>query len=111
MKVLIGLLWAIFVFIPLLQPLEAQTGESETWYLMARHGECHKMEVLKRKIPGIVGVNNPESFKKLMESMGHKTIIKKLEGLEGKAVQAIVPDKGLDLMLVKKSICKEFGGK
>lgn len=110
-KILTGLLRTIAISFPLLFPLTSYAGESEIWFLMARHGECHKMAVLKRKVPEIAGVKNPESFKKLMESMGHKVIIKKLEGLEGKAVQVSVPDKGLDLMFVKKSVCKEFGGK
>lgn len=102
---------AASVFFSLLLPLAAHAAEAETWFLMARHGECNKIEVLKRKVPEIAGVKNPQSFKKLMESMGHKVIIKKLEGLEDKAVQVSVPDKGLDLMFVKKSICREFGGK
>ena len=89
-------------------PFAAYSGETETWFLMARHGECQKIKTLKRKIPEIDGVKTPASFKKLMESMGSQTIIKKLEGLEGKAVQVSVPDKGLELMFVKKSICKEI---
>ena len=108
MKKLIGILGPAATSFSLIMPLVAYAGDTETWFLMARHGECQKIEILKRKIPEIDGIKNPESFKKLMESMGHKTIIKKLEGLEGKAVQVSVQDKGLELMFVKKSACREI---
>ena len=92
----------------MLLPYAVNADETESWFLMARHGECQKINILQRKIPEIDGINNPESFIKLMESLGHKAIVKKLEGLEGKAVQINVPARGLALMFVKKSICKEI---
>ncbi len=94
-----------------LSAFAAYADDTETWFLMARHGECHRINVLQRKIPQIDGIKTPESFKKLMESLGHKVIVKNLEGLEGKAVQVSVHDRGLDLMFVKKAICKKLVSK
>ncbi len=78
------------------------------WFLMSRHGECFEISSLKRKIPDMEGIRDPESFIKLMESKNYKVKIGKLEGLEGKAVQVSVPAKGLDLIFVKKSICQKI---
>ena len=111
MQKLIGVLGTAIITFSLLIPIAVGAGDDETWFLMARHGECQSINVLQRKIPQIGGVKNPESFKKLMESMGHKAIVKNLKGLEGKAVEISVPDKGLGLIFVKKSVCKKLDGK
>ena len=91
-----------------MSPVTGYGKEPSPWFLMSRHGECFEISSLKRKIPDMAGIRDPESFIKLMESKNYKVKIGKLEGLEGKAVQVSVPAKGLDLIFVTKSICQKF---
>lgn len=92
----------------LMSPMAVYGKGPAAWFLMARHGECFEISSLKRKISDIGGVRNPESFIKLMESKNYKVITEEMEGLESKAVQVSVPEKGLDLIFVKKSVCREI---
>jgi len=86
----------------------ARSDDSEKWFLMSRHGECAEIKSLQRKIPDIEGVNDPQSFSKLMKEKGYKVITNELKELQGKAVEVSVPDKGLSLIFVVESVCKEF---
>ena len=89
----------------------ARSDDSEKWFLMSRHGECAEIKSLQRKIPDIDGIEDPESFSKLMEEKGYEVITNELKELQGKALEVSVPEKGLSLMFVIGSICKEFAGK
>ena len=84
------------------------SDDSEKWFLMARHGECAEIKSLQRKIPDIEGVNDPQSFSKLMKEKGYEVITNELKELQGKAVEVSVPKEGLSLMFVVESVCKEF---
>jgi len=86
----------------------AHSDDSEKWFLMSRHGECAEIKSLQRKIPDIDGIEDPESFSKLMEEKGYEVITNELKELQGKALEVSVPEKGLSLMFVIGSICKEF---
>ena len=86
----------------------ARSDDSEKWFLMSRHGECAEMKSLQRKVPGIEGINDPQSFSKLMKEKGYEVITNELKELQGKAVEVSVPKEGLSLMFVIESICKEF---
>lgn len=98
----------LFVFIS-----KASANDSEKWFLMSRHGECAKIESLRRKIPDIGDIENPQSFIMFMEGKGHKVIAKDLfsneiEDLQGIAFQVNISEMGLNLLFVKDSMCKEF---
>ena len=86
----------------------AHSDDTEKWFLMSRHGECVEIKSLQRKIPDIEGINDPQSFSKLMKEKGYEVITNELKELQGKAVEVNVPDKELSLMFVVESICKEF---
>ncbi len=81
---------------------------SEKWFLMARHGECAEIKSLQRKIPDIEGIEDPQSFSKLMKEKGYEVITNELKELQGKAVEVSVPKERLSLMFVVESICKEI---
>ena len=83
----------------------ASANNSEKWFLMSRHGECVEIKSLQRKIPDIGNIEDPQSFILFMEGKGHKVISNELQG---KALQVSIPEKGLSLMFVKGSMCKEF---
>ena len=86
----------------------ASANNSEKWFLMSRHGECVEIRSLQRKIPGMGNIQDPQSFIMFMEGKGHKVISNELKELQGKALQVSIPEKGLSLMFVKGSMCKEF---
>ena len=110
MNKFLGFLASAFSF-AVLFGIPAQGNTLENWFLMSRHGECAKIESLKRKIPNIGGVNSPEEFLKLMRKQRQKVEVRKMKELEGKAVEISVPDKGLHLMFVKEELCKEMSKK
>ena len=86
----------------------ANTSNSEKWFLMSRHGECVEVRSLQRKIPDIGNIEDPQSFTMFMEEKGHKVIAIELQETQGHAFQVAIPEKGLSLMFVKGSMCKEF---
>lgn len=89
----------------------AASDDSEKWFLMSRHGECAEIKTLQRKIPDIGGINDPESFIKLMEEKGNEVIKNEPKELKGKAVEVSVPNEGLSLMFVVESVCVGFASK
>ncbi len=82
-------------------PLQA----SEEWFLLARHGECAKVEILKRKIPDLGEISDPHSFAALMRKSGYKVTIAQNPLPKGKAYEVVVPEKELSLMFVTKELC------
>ncbi len=86
----------------------ASANSSEKWFLMSKHGECVEIRSLQRKIPDIEGIEDPQSFSKLMEEKGYEVITNEPKELQGKAVEVSVPKEGLSLMFVVESVCKEF---
>ena len=84
------------------------SNDSEKWFLMSRHGECADIKSLQRKIPDIEGIEDPQSFSKLMKEKGYEVISNELKELQGKAVEVNVPNEGLSLIFVVESVCKEF---
>lgn len=99
----------IFILLLLLPAIStASANDPEKWFLMSRHGECAEIRSLQRKIPDIGNIEDPQSFTMFMKGKGHKVIFNELKELHGKAFQVSIPEKGLSLMFVKGSICKEF---
>jgi hypothetical protein len=82
-------------------PLQA----SEEWFLLARHGECAKVEILKRKIPDLGEISDPHEFAALMRRSGYKVTITRNPLPKGKAYEVLVPEKELSLMFVTKELC------
>jgi hypothetical protein len=86
----------------------ASANNSEKWFLMSRHGECVEIRSLQKKIPDLGNIEDPHSFTMFMKAKGHKIISNELKELQGTALQVSIPEKGLRLMFVKGSMCKEF---
>lgn len=99
----------LFLFLVLLAdtPLQA----SEQWFLMARHGECAKIESLKRKVPDLGAVADPQSFAALMRKNGYATTINQQPLPKGAAFEVIVPAKELSLVFVTADLCSAFSSK
>lgn len=82
-------------------PLQA----SEKWFLFARHGECAKVEILKRKIPDLGEISDPHEFAALMRKSGYQVTITHNPLPKGKAYEVLVPAKELSLTFVTKELC------
>ncbi len=92
--------------------LTASTIRSENnadqWFLMARHGECASIQSLKRKVPEMDNIEEPQLFIQLMKDKGFEVTSSVLAGLSDMALQVRVPEKGLSLMFVKGAMCTEY---
>ena len=78
---------------------------SERWMLMARHGECHEIASLKRKVPDLGEIADPAAFADKMRRAGHQVSTSDLALPGGKAVEVRVPDKGLSLIFIPAGLC------
>ena len=83
----------------------------ERWFLMARHGECAKIELLKRKLPDLGAVADPQSFAALMRKDGYATTITQQPLPKGAAFEVIVPAKELSLVFVTAELCSTFSSR
>ncbi len=109
----ISIIFILILLVPTALITTASANNSEKWFLMSRHGECAEIRSLQRKIPDIGNIEDPHSFIMFMESKGHKVIARDLYSSEQKELQGIalrvsIPEKGLNLIFVKGSMCKEF---
>jgi len=89
--------------------LAADAGSQ--WMLMSRHGECAEIASLKRRIPDLGDVRDPDSFAKLMRERGHQVSSSEIPESKGKAVEVKVPEKELSLIFVVPELCKKTGTK
>lgn len=91
------------VFSALAMPLPSHAAEP--WFLMARHGECANVASLKRKVPDLGGINDPQTFAAHMRRHGHKVTISPMSVPKGKAYEVAVPEKSLHLLFVTSELC------
>lgn len=92
-----------------LLPGHVPAGDGEQWMLMARHGECSKIDSLRRKFPDMGQINSPSEFTALMQGKNYQAATKVLDN-EGKAVEVNVEAEKLSLIFVRASLCKKIAG-
>ena len=78
---------------------------AEQWFLMSRHGECFEIGALKRKIPDLEGIKDPDAFTKLMRQRGYAVTSTQTIVAKGQAQEINVPQMGLQLIFVTSEIC------
>ncbi|MBB5205647.1 hypothetical protein HNQ51_002974 [Inhella inkyongensis] len=76
------------------------------WRLMARHGECHPLAVLARKLPDAAAVRTPQDLAALLKQQGlaFTQTDRPAPGAE-RSVAFEVPAKGLNILLVTPGLC------
>jgi len=79
---------------------------AERWFLMSRHGECADVEVLKRKIPDLGEISDPDAFASFMRQKGYEVTSSRLSVPKGKAQEVNVPQKDLFLIFVTAELCR-----
>ncbi len=80
---------------------------AESWFLWSRHGECAEVTSLKRKVPDLGAVRDPESFEKLMRDKGHQVTVKEVAMSQGRAVEILVPARELSVIFVTADVCDQ----
>ncbi len=81
---------------------------AEKWFLMARHGDCSEVSSLKRKVPELGEVSEPQAFAALMRGKGLAVTSTELPVPRGKAHEVKVPARELSLVFVTPEMCTEF---
>ena len=76
------------------------------WFLFSRHGECAEIASLKRKVPDLGEVHDPDAFITLMRDKGHRVTVNEPSVPKGRLVEVTVPDHGLALVFVTASLCQ-----
>jgi hypothetical protein len=80
----------------------------EQWFLMSRHGECAKVGSLKRKVPDMGEINDPDSFAGLMRKKGYEVTSTRVAVPKGNAREVKVPKAELFLLFVTPEMCGSF---
>jgi len=81
------------------------TQGAERWFLMSRHGDCAEIGVLKRKVPDLGEINDPDAFARFMRKKGYEVTSAKVSVPRGKAQEVKVPQKELSLIFVSSEMC------
>lgn len=88
----------------LMTPPTAQAAEQ--WFLMSRHGDCAEIGVLKRKVPDLGEISDPDAFASLMRERGFEVTSNRIPVPKGKAREVNVPQKELFLIFVTAEMCR-----
>ena len=79
---------------------------AERWFLMSRHGDCAQVGVLKRKVPDLGEIGDPEAFASFMRQKGYEVNSSTMPVPKGKARQVNVPKMQLFLIFVTAEMCR-----
>lgn len=82
------------------------TQAAERWFLMSRHGSCADVAALKRKVPDLGDISDPDTFASFMRKKGYDVTSNRIPVPEGKALEVIVPQKELSLIFVTSEMCR-----
>jgi len=82
------------------------TMAAERWFLLSRHGDCAEVGVLKRKVPDLGEIGDPDAFASFMRQKGYKVTASRLSVPKGKAQEVNVPQKNLFLTFVTAELCR-----
>lgn len=79
---------------------------AERWFLTSKHGDCAEVRVLKRKIPDLGEISDPDAFVSFMRQKGYEVTSSRLSVPNGKAREVKVPQKDLFLIFVTAELCR-----
>ena len=79
---------------------------AERWFLMSRHGDCVEVGALKRKVPDLGDIGDPEAFAGLMRRKGYEVTSTRIPVPRGKAREVKVPQRELSLIFVTAEVCR-----
>ena len=81
---------------------------AESWYAMARHGECHDLTAFSNNNQLIIGAKTPMDIKEKLEKSDIEYTLKPMiDGQEG-ILSLTVPSEEWSMILVTKKYCQEI---
>jgi len=83
----------------------SEVGAAEQWFLFGRHGGCFDIDTLKRRLPDLPRVSDPDAFVRYVQSKGLRYTRQAHPVPRGKAVEVVVPDRELSLVFVTAEHC------
>lgn len=87
-------------------PADRVAPSAERWLLMGRHGECAPIATLRRKVPDLGEVNDPQAFAAFMRNKGFEVTATQQALPKGKYWELVVPAKELSLVFVTPELCQ-----
>lgn len=78
---------------------------AQTWFLMARYGECTPVATLVRKFPDLGAIADPEAFVQLVRAKGLQVTMSSMSFPAGAAREVRVPEKDLSLVFATAELC------
>ena len=89
--------------------LIALPATAEDWNLVGRHGECAPLASLKRKLPDMPDVRTPDDLAAYLDSK-RMAYTRRTHSLgQATAVEFVVPEAGLAVLLAPESSCGRLG--
>ncbi len=85
---------------------QTTSPKAERWLLMARHGECVEVGTLKRKVPDLGDIADPQAFAAFMRHKGFEVTATQRSLPNGKYWEVTVPAKELGLVFVTPGLCQ-----
>ena len=82
---------------------------TEQWLFFGRHGGCFDIDTLKRRLPDLPRLTDPETFVRYVQSKGLQFTRQAHPVPQGKAVEVVVPDRELSLVFVTAELCSAAG--
>lgn len=82
---------------------------AERWFLMGRHGECADVASLRRKVPELGAIRDPDGFVALMRQQGVEVSVVAIPLPRGQARELRVPARELGLVFVTAELCEGAG--
>ena len=83
---------------------EAMSLAASEWFLMSRHGECADIISLKRKVPDLGDIRDPDAFVQRMNDKGYQVMVNEVSRLNGEMVEVKVPREGCFHICQAKSL-------
>jgi hypothetical protein len=78
---------------------------ADPWSLAAREGGCFPIATLKRKLPDLPAVRDPQAFEAYVRAKGWAYTQTPHAISVGRAIEFTVPSQGLALMFVTSELC------
>jgi hypothetical protein len=85
---------------------QSATPAKERWMLMARHGECAPVSSLKRKVPDLGEIADPQGFAEFMRRKGLEVRAVQRSLPKGQYWEVSVPAYELGLVFVTQELCQ-----
>jgi hypothetical protein len=79
---------------------------AEQWFLFGRHGGCSEIASLRRKLPDLPDVRDPQAFLQFLETKRLRFTTQAHAVSSGKVLEVHVPEAELSLLFATEQYCR-----